>query len=54
MPQLNKSNGEVSSRLNKSKIGFNWTGGVKISRGKEVGGQTAEFDAGRRTFWRVH
>ncbi len=25
----------VSSRLNKNKIGFNWTGGVKIERGKQ-------------------
>jgi len=32
MPQLNKRHREVSPRLNKSKIGFNGAGGVKISR----------------------
>jgi hypothetical protein len=33
MPQLNKSNGEVSSQLNGTDR-FNWTGGIKISQGR--------------------
>ena len=43
MPQLNNSNNEVSPQLNKSKIGFHGAGGVKISQGREVGGQIQEF-----------
>jgi hypothetical protein len=34
VPQLNRRNREVSSRLNGTDR-YNWTGGVKISRGKE-------------------
>jgi hypothetical protein len=40
MPQFSRRNREVSPRLNKSKIGFNGAGGVKIARGTAGQAQT--------------